>query len=61
MKTNISGIQVNLRWTETMGTEFVPYLNFRRIDQFITYLSKQGKINDFSYDDLLKFIGQIEE
>lgn len=58
MKTNLKGIIVNIN----SNGEFIPYLNFRMIDKFITYLNKNGMINrDYSYQDLMDFLKEYEE
>lgn len=57
MRTNLAGVFVSVK----ANGEFVPYCNFAVIDKFITYLQKSNKINDFSYQDLLNFLSQLEK
>lgn len=57
MKTNLNGVFVSI---EANG-KFVPYCNFNVIDKFITYLGKNNLINDYSYQDFLKFLEQLEK
>ena len=56
MKTNINDISFSING---VTGELIPYCKFSIIEKFISYLEKNKKINNYTYDDFLNFLEQI--